>query len=143
MKRNIFTTLLLLASLLGYSQAGPLKNEAATQELSKKVTNLFKEGRITESFIELQKYWPLADEEISRIEAQTIKHLTTINQRFGQPIRAIKYRDEKILDMATREVYFIQYQYTAIRLEFTYYHNPEGWIVHAFKWDDSFSMEFK
>jgi len=143
MKRNLLTILILLSSIIGYCQISLLKTEAETKDLSKRVTELFKQGRVAESFIELRKYWPLAPEEINRIEQQTATHLTVMNQRFGRTIRTLKYREEKITDMAVREVYFIQYQYTAIRLVFTYYHNPEGWIVHAFTWDDSFNGEFR
>jgi len=143
MKKYFLTTVLLLASLLGFSQVSLLKNEEDTKVLSKKVTALFKEGKVSECILELKRYWPLVEEEFIRIETQTSTHLAVIQQRFGKPIRSVKIREEKILDIALRETYIIQYQYSAIRLFFTYYKNPEGWIVHAFKWDDSFTEEFK
>ena len=120
-----------------------LKNEAATKALSKQVTELFKEGRIGESFTELRKYWPLREDEIATIEGRSAAHFTAMRQRLGRPIRSLKIKEEKILDVAVRETYFIQFEYTAIRLLFTYYHNAEGWLLHTFVWDDSFTEEFK
>ncbi|MCB0465589.1 MAG: hypothetical protein KDC78_07940, partial [Aequorivita sp.] len=110
---------------------------------SKKVVSLFKENKISQSFEELTPYWPMPQNEIESIEGQTIKYLNLIEQRFGKPIGDLKVKNETISDFVIRETYIIRYTNSAIRLIFTYYKNEEGWIINAFKWDDSFTEEFK
>jgi hypothetical protein len=77
------------------------------------------------------------------LKLKTIKYLNLIEERFGAPIGSLKVKNETISDVATRETYLIRYENTAIRLIFTYYKNDKGWIVNAFKWDDSFGEEFE
>ena len=120
-----------------------MKNEKETQELSKKVVALFNENKISESFGELAPYWPLPQNEFESLESKTIKYLNLIEDRFGKSVGTLKVNNETISDIAIRETYLIRFENTAIRLIFTYYKNDKGWIVNAFKWDDSFTEEFK
>lgn len=120
-----------------------LDDVEATQELSTQVVELFKRNEIKASFALLNPYWPMPQNELEAIEIKTIKYLNLIKERFGAPIGSLKVKNETISDIATRETYLIRYENTAIRLIFTYYKNDKGWIVNAFKWDDSFGEEFK
>lgn len=73
---------------------------------------------------------------------KTIKYFNIFDQNYGKPIGTVKIKNEKIGEIALRETYFIQFEYTAVRLIFTYYKGKEGWILNSFKWDDSFTEEF-
>lgn len=143
MKLTLTIIALTFISLTLSAQEKFLKGIPETQELSKKVVKLFNENKITESFKELSLYWPLPQNELESLEEKTIKYLNLINERFGSSIGTVKVNNETINDFAIRETYFIRYEHTAIRLKFTYYKNDKGWILNAFKWDDSFSEEFK
>jgi len=142
-KKILLTSILSLISLGLFAQNKYLKNVTETQELSKKIVSYFIENKISESFEQLTPYWPLPQNEIESLEEKTIKYLNIIEQRFGKSIGSLKVKNETISDVAIRETYLIRYENTAIRLIFTYYKNNNGWIVNAFKWDDSFSEEFK
>ena len=126
-----------------FAQEKYMKDINETIELSKKVVSLFNDNKISESFDQLTPYWPMPQNELESIEEKTIKYLNIIEQRFGKSIGTIKVKNETISDIAIRETYLIRYENTAIRLIFTYYRNNYGWIVNAFKWDDSFTEEFK
>lgn len=143
MRKTLFAITLSITSLGLFAQDNYLKNENETQELSKKVVSLFGDNNISESFDELTPYWPLPQNEIESLEEKTIKYLNLIQQRFGESIGTIKVKNETISDIAIRETYLVRYANSAIRLIFTYYKNDNGWIVNAFKWDDSFTEEFK
>lgn len=143
MRKTLFAITLSITSLGLFAQDNYLKNENETQELSKKVVSLFGDNDISESFDELTPYWPLPQNEIESLEEKTIKYLNLIQQRFGESIGTIKVKNETISDIAIRETYLVRYANSAIRLIFTYYKNDNGWIVNAFKWDDSFTEEFK
>ncbi|PWG06247.1 hypothetical protein [Polaribacter aquimarinus] len=142
--RQIIILLAFLLSSYGFSaQTENLKNVSETQKISKRVANLFKENKITLAFNELKPYWPLPSNELESLEEKTIKYINIIESRFGKSINFLKVKNETISDIAIRETYIIQYTNSAIRLIFTYYKNNKGWIINAFKWDDSFEEEFK
>lgn len=143
MKKLIITISLSFISLGLFAQAKYMKDINDTKELSKKTVSLFKENKISESFDQLTPYWPLPQNELESIEEKTIKYLNIIEQRFGKSIGTIKVRNETISDIAIRETFLIRYEKHAIRLIFTYYRNNNGWIINAFKWDDSISEEFR
>ena len=135
--------MLLLAGQSLQTQTNYLKNEKETQELSQKVVSLFEKNKISESFEQLTLYWPLPKNEIESLEEKTMKYMNIIEERLGKPIGILKVKNETISDIALRETYLIRYEYTAIRIIFTYYKNNNGWLVNSFKWDDSFNEEFE
>jgi len=143
MNTIFITSLLTLFSIGIFAQDKYLKDVNETQELSKKVASLFNENKISKSFKELKPYWPLPQNELDELKEKTIKYLNIIEERFGKSIGILKVKNETISDIAIRETYLIRYENTAIRVIFTYYKNDKGWIVNAFKWDDSFTEEFK
>ena len=143
MKKTLAILIVTLLSLTSFAQNKILKSEAETQELSKKVVSLFSQNKISESFKQMKPYWPMPENELESMEEKTLKYLNLIEERFGKSIGTLKVKNETISDIAIRETYLIRYENTAIRLIFTYYRNENGWIVNAFKWDDSFTEEFK
>lgn len=120
-----------------------LNNPNEAKALSQKVSELFKENKISTALNELKPYWPIPINEIDGVEEKTIRYLNMLEQRFGKAEGTIKVNEETIKDIALKETHLVQYQNTAIRLIFTYYKNKKGWIVNAFKWDDSFTEEFR
>ena len=142
MKHTIAILTVLLLSSAACAQEKFLKNDTETQELSKKIVLLFSENKISQAFKQLTPYWPMPENEIESLEEKTLKYLNLIEERFGKAIGTLKVKNETISDIAIRETYLIRYENTAIRVIFTYYRNENGWIVNAFKWDDSFTEEF-
>ena len=143
MKIYTITLLFLVFGFTGPAQEKYLENEVETQNLSKEVAQLFYDDYITVAFKKLAPYWPLPADEIESIEEKTIRYLNLLDERFGEKQSVQKLGVEKISDFALRETYVIKYEYSAIRLQFTYYKNNQGWLVNSFKWDDKFSEEFE
>jgi hypothetical protein len=143
MKKIILASLLSFLTLSLFAQNKHLKSITETEALSSQIVSLFSKNEIAESFDLITPYWPLPQNEIESLEEKTIKYLNIIEQRFGNSIGTLKVKNETISDIAIKETYLIRYEYTAIRLIFTYYKNDKGWLVNAFKWDDSFEKEFK
>lgn len=143
MKKTLFITLLFLINMSIFAQKQTIKDLNTAKEISKKVSSLFVENKIEEAFSLLSPYWPLPQNEIDGVQNKTIKYLNMFQNRFGKPIGSVKVKEQHILDIIIRETYLIRFEFTAIRLQFTYYKNDKGWIVNAFKWDDTFSEEFK
>ncbi len=142
MKRILFL-FILLNNMNLFSQKTVIKNIDKAREISNKVAALFTENKIAESFDLLDTHWPLPQNEIDAVETKTIRYLNILKERFGKSIGYSKINEEHILNLIIRETYLIRYNYTAIRLQFVYYKNNEGWIINTFKWDDSFENEFK
>ncbi len=143
MKTLLIASIISFSSLSLFAQDKYLTNISETQELSKEVVLLFSENKISESFEQLSPYWPLPENEISSLEEKTIKYINILGQRYGKSIGVLKIKNETISDIASRETYLIRFEYSAIRLILTFYKNDKGWIINAFKWDDSFTEEFK
>lgn len=131
-----------LSSFSLFAQEKTLKDIAATQNLSVEVVALFADNKITKAVNLLVPYWPISDGEVEDFTTKTIKYFNIFDQNYGKPIGTVKIKNEKIGEIALRETYFIQFEYTAVRLIFTYYKGKEGWILNSFKWDDSFTEEF-
>lgn len=129
--------------IAAYSQQKSLKDVEATQELSGKVAALFQDNKIPDAFDLLEPYWPLPKNELEAMEEKTIQLMNMLQDRFGNQFGYTWVRDEKIADIAIRETWMVQFEVSAIRLMFTYYKNPSGWIVNAFEWDDQMSEEFR
>lgn len=143
MKKLLIASLFLLSSIGLFAQDSYLKDASEAEVLSENVTKLFGEGEITKAFDLIIPYWPLPKNELESIREQTLKYSNVISQRFGAIIGTLKVKEEMIGDIAIRETYLLRHKFSAIRLIFTYYKSDEGWLLNSFKWDDSFTDEFK
>ena len=142
MKHYLIVITTCLLSITVFSQSKTLKNQEKASQLSKEVTELFREKDVSGAVKKLTPYWVVPMNEIIGMEEKTVKYLNMLDDRFGLIIGATKGKTELVNDFAIRETYFIMYEKSAIRLVFTYYRNTKGWVVNSFKWDDSFDKEF-
>jgi hypothetical protein len=142
MKKSLFAVFFLI-SFQSFGQVKYLKDPSETEKLSAKATDLFIQNKMNDCFKELQKYWPLPENEIEALQEKTTRYMNIIEDRFGKAIDFKKVKNEVIADFSIRETYIIRFENTAIRVIYTYYKNNNGWILNEFKWDDSFAEEFK
>lgn len=138
-----FFALAMSFTLQSTAQTKFLKDIENAKLISKDVAQLFKENKIAAAFEKIKVYWPLPENEITHLESRTIQSMNLIADRFGKSEEIIKVSEQSIKETAFKEVYFVKYENTAIRLTFTYYKNNKGWIINGFKWDDNFMEEFK
>ncbi len=141
--KHTFLAFVILFTLQSSAQSKYLKDIENAKLISKDIAQLFKENKISEAFMKLKTYWPLPDNEIDNIESKTIQAMNLVSERFGKSEEIVKVSEQNIKETAFREIYLVKFENTALRLIFTYYKNSNGWIVNAFKWDDSFTEEFK
>ena len=142
--RFIYCLFFLSLTLFSNSaESKVLKSLQETAALSDTVTEMFKDNMLIEAFDLMEKYWPLPKNEIDVLKEKSVKLLNTVSDRYGDAIDYLRIRVEAILDFASRETYIIRYENHALRLIFTYYRNDQGWMVNGFKWDDSFTDEFR
>lgn len=138
-----FSAFVILFTFQSSAQNKYLKDIENAKLISKDVAQLFKENKINEAFIKIKTYWPLPENEIDNLESKTIQSMNLVAERFGNSEEIVKVSEQNIKETAFREIYLVKYENTALRLIFTYYKNNNGWIINAFKWDDSFTDEFK
>jgi len=120
-----------------------LNNRDEISKHSEKVMKFLKDSEFQEAFTELEKYWPLPENEMVQLESQTIKQFNMVADRFGNIIGFDFIRDETIKDYAIRKIYVLRFEKHMIRVLFTYYKNNDGWILNGFKWDDQFDELFE
>ena len=143
MIKALLTSILTIVSIYGFSQGKTFSTVEETQEFSKEVSEKFMKGKVTSAFKQIKKYWPTNESEIDLLEEKTIKMISLVEPRFGKAIGTTKIKTETIADFAIRETYLVRYERHALRIITTYYKNDDGWIINSFKWDDSYSEEFK
>ena len=142
MKKMILITLFLSPAIL-VSQEKYLANIDETKSMSKKATELFYQSEIAEMFTLMTPYWAVPGDKIKDMADKTIKYKEIIKERFGNPLGTVKVSDQFIKGATMREVYFVRYKKSAIRLIFIYYLSDQGWTINTFEWDDKFTSEFK
>ena len=138
-----FSVFVMLFTLQSSAQNKYLKDIENIKLISKDVAQLFKENKINEAFMKIKPYWPLSQNEIDNLESKTIQSMNLVAERYGNSEEIIKVSEQNIKETAYREIYLVKFENTALRLIFTYYKNKNGWIINGFKWDDSFTEEFK
>ena len=120
-----------------------LKDTETAKLISKSVTQDFRDNKIEEAFNTLSLYWPLPANEINNLKTQTIQSVNLISERYWKAESIVKVSEQTIKDTGFRKTYLVKFEYTAVRLIFTYYKNSKGWLVNGFKWDSEFGEEFK
>ncbi len=143
LRKTLITLLVVFGLTEFYSQNTLLKDIEAAKLVSRNVTEDFRDNKIEEAFNTLSPYWPLPVNEINNLKTQTIQSVNLISERYGKAESIVKVSEQNIKDAGFRETYLVKFEYTAIRLIFTYYKNSKGWLVNGFKWDSEFDEEFK
>lgn len=143
MKKYLVAAVMFFGVCVVNGQAKLLKDIAEAQKLSKTTMEKIRNGNIGPAIDELGLYWPIPSSEVDEVREKTIQNLELVEQRYGFLIGAERIREEKISDFAYREIYILRYRNSALRFVFTYYKNKEGWLLNAFKWDESFEDEFR
>ncbi len=147
MLKKIFSIALLFFafSFLAVAQVPvkTLKDIEQVKKLSTEAANLFKDKKIKESVEKMRPYWPIEDEEIAAFQEKTEGYMTMLISSYGVVEGVQKLKEETISDFAFRETYVLRYQYSAIRLTFTYFKSSQGWILNSFKWDEEYEELFK
>lgn len=139
----VLAIVFLAFSMSAQAQEKTLATVKATQQLSFEVSKLFEEGNLSAAFDKMDPYLPLPDEEKAELRNQTIKYKSVLENRLGKRVGFKRASEKRLEEVAIREVYFVLHELSAIRLIFTYYKSPDGWILNSFKWDDSFAEELE
>ncbi|MFC4818087.1 hypothetical protein [Flavobacterium sp. GCM10023249] len=144
MKITITCFILVLMSITSaVAQEKYFASSKEAKDFSVKCSTLFKENKLNDFFKELRAYWPLPENEIGSLEDKTIQYMNLLKDRFGATEGVVKIKEEVISDFAIKETYILRFENSAVRLIYVYYKNKKGWVINMFKWDDSFTEEFK
>jgi len=143
LKKSLLLLICLLAFASSRAQVKYLASADEVRAFTKKTSLLLKDNNTTEFFKVMKQYWPMPENELANLEEKTIKGFNLIAPRFGKVEDVVKIKEETIKDLGLRETYFIKYQYSVVRLIYTYYRNNNGWTINGFKWDTEFSNEFQ
>ena len=143
LRKSLITLFVVFGLTDFYSQNTLLKDTEAAKVVSRNVSQDFRDNKIEKAFNTLSQHWPLPVNEINNLKTQTIQSVNLISERYGKAESIVKVSEQNIKDAGFRETYLVKFEYTAIRLIFTYYKNSKGWLVNGFVWDSEFDEEFK
>ncbi len=140
-KRYLFLLMLWPAIFL-YGHEKSFADEVAMRRMTDEVAQLFLKNEIGQAFETMKTYWPMPEVELSSLETQTVKLMTLLKARIGDPVDYVFLREKRLKDVAVQYVYLLRYEKHALRLRFYFYNNGQYWMLNTFKWDDMFTNEF-
>lgn len=142
---KLLCVLILLVSTLTASdaQGQSFRDKAEMYRLSERVADLFRQNKVDEAFAAIEPYWPISEAEFGSVKEKTHEYMDIYHERFAPASVITRVREQTIGDFAIRETWCVLFRNTAIRLIFTWYKNPDGWVLNGFNWNDSFEEEFK
>src|SRR5210317_1996666 len=115
MKTYLITIIILFVSISAFGQKKHFKNISEIEQFSEKMSDQLYENNLSESFAEMQDYWPLPSNEIESLQEKTIRYFNMLDDRFGKRIGVSKVKNKTISDFAFQETYIIRFRYSAIR----------------------------
>lgn len=140
--RNLFFIFLFFVTLGNFAQEKYFQSNEEIQDFSLSIAQLLGENKVSSALKEMKLYWPLPKTELDLFEEKTVKYFNIFDKSYGKPIGIKKIKSKNLADVAIKEIYFIRYNITAIRLIFVYYKNDNGWLINSFKWNSEFEEEF-
>jgi len=142
MKKPILLIISLFAVSLIYAQTQTMKNLDFVKKLSKETSQAIADGDFATAADYIEPYWPMSKTDFEKFQSQATKSFKAISQGLGKSFGSTKINEQNLGDVIFREVYFIQYEESPLRIEYIYYKTQEGWIINGIKWDDQFELEF-
>ena len=115
----------------------PLKTPDECKVLCDNFTQLLDKDKFDEAFALLKPHWPLPENEIAVLQAQTITQLNTIATRFGGIIGSEFISKKVVNDFIAKFTYVQKRQNHIIRWEFIFYKPKDSWLVNAIRFDDT------
>lgn len=134
--KTYYFLLFISLSTLSFSQSKVFANIKEIRQNTEKVANQFLNKDLDNLFEELKPYWVLTNDRIDTLKVRTKGFVPQIKQSFGEAIDVVKVKEVNLENVLFKEVYFIRYFRSAIRLEMVYYFNDQGWFINSFEWND-------
>ncbi len=145
MKNLLYTPLLSLLFIanISFSQSSTLKDLDEVRQLSKKTSEFISQNDLDDAASGIRNFWPMPAHEFEDFKLQAIKSFKSISKGLGEAYGYTKINEELLGEIVFKEVYFIEYPSSPLRLVYIYYKSQKGWIVSSIKWDVNFEEEFE
>lgn|GEM_PF-6978037 len=133
----------LLLSWKGQAQEKILIDTTAAAALSKDVTQMVFEDKAEQAFQLLSLYWPYNPQDIMELSEKFISESEVVPQKFGPLLDFQKGPVYSLSNFRIKYIYYLRYQYFALRLIFEYQLADSGWILGSFKYSDDLSEDYQ
>lgn len=142
MKKALLFFLLSSFFLVTNAQNQAMESLDFVKKLSKETTQYLSNADFATAADYIKPFWPMPEDEFKRFQAQATKSFKYITEGMGSSIGYVKIKEQTLGDIVFREVYFIQYKESPLRVEYIYYKTEKGWVINNIKWDADFELEF-
>jgi len=146
MIRFLFTTYFIItAHFLVNIQAQEkvLIDIPAAESLSQDATKMIFERKSDEAFNLLSLYWPYSQEDLHTLSDKFKLENEGIQESFGALISYEKGPVYEISNFRRRIIYYLRYDYFALRLIFEFHQSQKGWILNGFKYSQEMDDDFQ
>ena len=142
MKKTFTLAVSILFYLAVNAQSQTMKDLNFVKKLSQETSEYIANGDFATAADYIKPYWPMSEDDFKRFQIQATKSFKIISEGLGKSDSAVKINEQNLGEIVFREVYFIQFEESPLRIEYIYYKTPKGWIINSIKWDADFELEF-
>lgn len=142
MKKSIIFLLSFLFLSIAYGQDEVFENLDFTRKLSKETSQYIAAEDFATATEYIQPFWPIPKSEFERFKSQATKSFKIISEGLGKPLSSVKIKEQNLGDLIFREIYFIQYPESPIRVEYIYYKTDKGWVINNIQWSGDYELEY-
>lgn len=142
MKKTVLFLIGLFLFVSIHAQNQTMSDLNFAKKLSKETTQYIADGDFATAADYIQPYYPMSKIDFEKFKSQASKSFKAISEGLGKTFGIAKIHEQNLGDVIFREVYFIQYEDSPLRIEYIYYKTKEGWIIDSIKWDDQIEQEF-
>lgn len=119
-----------------------LNSSAQTRNLCEAAVAQLASGQAKQAFDVLVPYWPLSNEELTRLVSQTQAQLAQLTASYGPIVGYEWVRSRDAGKSLVQHWYLVKMQYHALRIGCTFYKPVQTWQVHTVFWDDQIDALF-
>ncbi|MBI2093534.1 MAG: hypothetical protein HYT88_02275 [Candidatus Omnitrophica bacterium] len=100
-------------------------------------------GKPHEAFDLMRPYFPISEEEYTRLREEVTKQLELAGHQFGSALESVFASTETAQGILLRHRFIERYTLDAVYWEFVFYKTAEGWMLNRLGFDDRFDPLFE
>ncbi|SCY23821.1 hypothetical protein SAMN05192588_1816 [Nonlabens sp. Hel1_33_55] len=139
---RISLILLILFSSWAFAQEKILVDLEEADQLSLEVTELMFEEEFDEAFNLLALYFPFNKGDLQNLAGKFKLEIDQLQKSYGTMLSVEKGAVYDVSNIRRRIIYYLRYDYFALRLNFEFHNSKKGWVLIGFKYSDQLEDDF-
>ncbi|MFA5339396.1 MAG: hypothetical protein WC317_04495 [Candidatus Omnitrophota bacterium] len=142
MLKYLILAIMFVFSHVSLISAATVPDESAAKELANKIMQQVAAGNLGAAFKEMKPYVVISESEFDSAALQSKAQREQYGTRYGAAVSYEFIDSKKVGTSLLRLRYLEKTNRHAIPWVFYFFKTPEGWILNAFSWKDTFQEMF-